>query len=1190
MRTLKITLLMLLAVLGFNTVKADTVSPYLMDFNNKIATTQHDFLVGSNWGHIVGSGDYDGYGPYFMSYSYTSTGIGDSGALEAYRQYAGDNWGGDVIKDILVTPFVSGTVTLHIKPGNLASSSNPSFVEFYNVNDAGTSLGSLIKSFTVDAYEPSTEYEGWYTVSISLTAEQRIGIRAQYVLMDNFTATSANIQKERKLTISSVSSPTGKTPVYYNQNEDGSANINVMVKLTNSGDCDFSVGEEGYTLTFVKRAYYGSTETPYEGATFDIPVNIKQGDSAEFEATFNVPNMEAGWLYVKVRENISSTVSSDQVQAQVQEYASKFIFDKEGTTYYSSSNATTTPIDFGKQTEATTLNYEIYNPGSAPLTINSFTLPAPFISNAPTGQFTVASGEKKVIAMTLPATTPGVFSGNIEIEYTNFGKAKATYTLGVTGTIIDITKNWITFDNGKSGSELNGQFPAGSIHTNEVYISSETNNDITNYFLRSTSNVTKFITPRLKAAAGESFSYDAWHGSFSQDLSITVYSSKDRVNWTQVDKQNASTTSNPTGISSTAKAFVVTLEEAGDYFLAFELQGNVMLDNIYGLTLNPVQDHDWYILGSDIPEKSRQNSDYSSAISLKNISAEADNLTATLFVDGKAVAVKDVNLPGNSKTAAEGTGNNYYSNIDNPTIIELAFRPKVAGEYPTYIELKADDYTVTTDEVTLVVEEEKIVTDLTIGKPSGNENNSPLNLNYNNSETVSLYNAAKLASYGLKDGDKIQTITYKAYKTGEERTTLFSAYYEWTDDQSQTQPDDNFAFNTTGMTAIVEREQHTWPKTEGGDGVFEDYIVFTFAEPLVYQEGKSLRLVLRSENDSEANNYASVIFEKGETSGNHYYHRNDSREYIMVTIDGKEVNSKIGINASWLTGTNPVIYLGLYVVPVNVTGTVTNTEGQPIEGASVIVYNAENDVQYQGTTDADGKYAIDVIQDKLTYVATASAEGYVDSVSDTFDFTEGSVTQNFILEELRPETVTITLTADGTSYSGKWALDFSDLDIIPFKATKKNPNTVHVESVTIVPAKTGIIIKGEPGEYQVPTTVEESADDFSNNLLVANVSEIYTVTEADEGFIYRYVNKEGTAMFQKAKAGQIVSAGKAYLRLTEASALDFIGFDDDTMTGISQMTTNASSINGSPAYNLNGQRVSNSYRGIVIQNGKKFKR
>lgn len=1190
MRTLKITLLMLLAVLCFDTVKADVVSPYLMDFNTKITTSQHDFLVGSNWGHIVGSDDYDGYGPYYMSYTYTSTGIDDSGALEAYRQYAGDNWGGSDVKDILVTPKVSGTIKLFVKPGNLATQSKPSFVEFYNVNDAGTTLGSLIKRFTVDAYERSTEYEGWYSVSIDLAAEQRIGIRAQYVLMDNFSATTADIQKERKLTISGVSSPTGKTPVYYNMNEDGSVNINVMVKLTNSGDCDFTVGDEGYSLTFVKRAYYGATETPFEGATFKIPVNIKQGETAEFEATFKVTNLEAGWLYVKVRENISSTVSSDMVQAQVQEFASKFIFDKEGTTYYSSSNATTTPIDFGKQTEATTLNYEIYNPGTAPLTINSVKLPAPFISDAPAGQFTVAAGEKKVIAITLPATKPGVFAGDLEIEYTNFGKTKATYALGITGTIVDATKNWITFDNGKSGSEQNGQFPAGSIHTDEVYITSETNDDITNYFLQGTSNVTKFITPRLKAEAGESFSYDAWTNSSNSSASITVYVSKDRMNWTQVDKQTESSSSNPTGIRNTARAFVVTIEEAGDYFLAFELRGMTKLDNIYGLTLNAVEDHDWYMLGSDLPEKGKQNSDYTASVSMKNISASADNLTATLFVDGTAVAVKDVNLPANALTAAEGTGNNHYSNIANPTVIELTYRPKVAGEYPAYIELKSGDHVVTTDEVTLVVEEEKIITGLTIGKSSGNESNSPLNLNYNNSESVSLYNAAKLASFGLKDGDKIQSITFKANKTSSENTTVFSAYYEWTDDQTQAQPADNFAFNTTGMTAIVEKQKHTWKKTECGEGEFEDFIVFTFTEPLEYQEGKSLRLVVRSENDSEENNYAGVTFEKGDAYGNHFYHRNDNREDVQVTIDGKEVNSKIGINAMWLQGNNPVIHIKLYVVPVSVAGTVTNTEGQPIEGASVTVYNAENDVQYQGTTDADGIYSIDVIQDKLTYVATASAEGYVDGVSETFGFTEGSVTQNFVLEEVMPETVTITLTADGTSYSGKWALDFTSLDIIPFKATKKNPNTIHCESVTIVPAKTGVIIKGEPGEYQVPTTKEASADDFSNNLLVANVSQDYTVKDADEGYVYRYVNKDGTAMFQKAKAGQKVSAGKAYLRLTEASALDFIAFDDDTTTGINQATSDGTSATSAPAYNLNGQRVGTSYRGIIIQNGKKVRR
>lgn len=64
-----------------------------------------------------------------------------------------------------------------------------------------------------------------------------------------------------------------------------------------------------------------------------------------------------------------------------------------------------------------------------------------------------------------------------------------------------------------------------------------------------------------------------------------------------------------------------------------------------------------------------------------------------------------------------------------------------------------------------------------------------------------------------------------------------------------------------------------------------------------------------------------------------------------------------------------------------------------------------------------------------------------------------------------------------------------------------------------------------------------------------------------------------------------MSAGKAYLRLTEASALDFLGFEDDTTTEISQVETTGD--DRAPMYNLGGQRVNGSYRGVVIQNGKK---
>ena len=1179
--------LALMVLIGIQQTKAQ----YLVDFNTTISTLNHDFAVSKNWKHIVHESDYDGYGPYYMSYSYSSSeGINDSGTLLAYRQYAGDYQGGEEVMDILVTPPVSGTVTLYIKASGLASSTNPSWVEFYNVDDSGTTLGSRIQKFTTANLDDS-DVAGWKCITLNVSVEKRLGIRAQYVYMDNFSATSATIIDERKLTINSLTSPTGQTPVICYQKEDGSADVSALVTLKNDGDVALVAGDADFTLSFAWNKYYGSAVTVFDDITFSIPEDMAVGTEKTVTATFNVPvdvvntifaDMNQGYFYLKVKENVSGSTSSAKLQCQFKKYESKFIFDKEGTEYFNSSNATTTPIDFGKISEATTLNYEIYNSGSAPLTINSFILPSPYTSDAPATPFTVAGGEKKVIAITLPYGEPGIFTGNLEINYTNFGKEAATYTLGISGTIIDPAKNLITFSNADNS---NGQYPAGSIHSYQVYISSKTEGGVTNYYLQSTSTITKFITPLLSAEAGEAFSFDAWYSSYNSSAAVTVYTSTDRMNWTQIAKETYST-----GIGSTMKTFTATIAEAGDYYLAFELAGNALLDNIYGLTLAPIPEHDWYLTEeATVPTTGTQNKDYTTTIKVKNISAEADNLTVTLYMDGEAVASEAVALAGNAMTAAEGTGRpgTYgMSNIDEPNIIELTFKPHTAGTLPAYIELKAGDYVVETDPQEVTISEETITSDLTIGVPSGSDNNSPLNLNYNNSETVSLYNAAKLATYGLKDGDKIQSITYKAYKTAAVHTTIFSAYYEWTDDQTQAQPMEKTAYVTSGMTAIVENDSHTWPQTEGGYGVYEDYLVFAFKEPLVYQEGKSLRLVLRSENDSETNNYASVYFEKGETYGNHYYHRNDSRSDVKITVDGNEVNSKIGVYADWYAGNNPVIYLGLYVEPVNVSGLVTDGKGQPIEGATVTAYNAENNVQYQSTTDSDGQYTINVIQDKLTYVVTATADGYEEASVEGITFTDGSVIQDFTLTEAMPENVTIALTADGTSYSGKWALDFSGLDITAYKATQKNPQSIHCESVTIVPTNTGVIIKGMPGEYQVPTTTEETTDDFSDNLLVANVDEAYTVTTADEGFVYRYVNKEGTAVFQKAVAGQTVSAGKAYLRLTEASALEFIGFDEST-TDIS-LISNPSSFT-SEWYTLDGRKLNGAptQKGVYIINGKK---
>ena len=78
---------MLFALLG-GAAYADGYG-YIVDFNTPITTSSHDFILGSNWGHVVGTDNYDNYGPYYMNYSYTSDGgYNNTGSLCANRQYA----------------------------------------------------------------------------------------------------------------------------------------------------------------------------------------------------------------------------------------------------------------------------------------------------------------------------------------------------------------------------------------------------------------------------------------------------------------------------------------------------------------------------------------------------------------------------------------------------------------------------------------------------------------------------------------------------------------------------------------------------------------------------------------------------------------------------------------------------------------------------------------------------------------------------------------------------------------------------------------------------------------------------------------------------------------------------------------------------------------------------------------------
>lgn len=196
-------------------------------------------------------------------------------------------------------------------------------------------------------------------------------------------------------------------------------------------------------------------------------------------------------------------------------------------------------------------------------------------------------------------------------------------------------------------------------------------------------------------------------------------------------------------------------------------------------------------------------------------------------------------------------------------------------------------------------------------------------------------------------------------------------------------------------------------------------------------------------------------------------------------------------------------------------------------------------------------------------------------------------------------TVTIKEGFDGTTIASPYALDFSVApDLTVYKVTGTiGKKTVYIatDELTegIVPAEEGILVKGPAGTYEIEIVDNAENTFFEDNLLVGAI-EGYAPTSDDVAAktVYRYGKAGGKCGFQLVtKTSQTVGAGKAYLRLTEALAQAAaslgITFGDDETTGIDAISGDMLD-ESAPMYNTAGQRVQKSYKGVVIQNGKKY--
>ena len=596
---------------------------YVVDFNTAITTSSHDFKVASNWKHIVHiNTNYDNN----MYYTYYATsGIDGSGALFAYKQkyydYGQESWGATPTYDMLVTPVVSGTITIYVKGYSNASSSNKAFLEFWSLKNGATERDTRL-----ERWESSEGTDDYTAVTVEITEPQRIGIRAQYVYMDNFSATTADTTPEAGMSIVSINRTDGSTTTYFDANADGTYTVQYKVKIQNTGDVDLVGGmTENYSLSIsIDGTSYGS---------FDIPFDLAKGEtSEEFLVSIVMPaGAPSGWKYRYMKENLTGTTNTDsKCYSNIIAYNPVPFFIKQGNEPVGKGSSLTsvTSLDFGMIPEATVAKYEIFAHNAGDLTIKNISVPEGFtVAPAETLPFTITAHTGMNVDVTANGTATA--AGNMVITYVNKDGVDGTSEIALSQTVIDASKWMATFDG--------DVWPEGTVHQSSLsfYTSSHYGCD---HAIKSSSNYSnKFFTPLLHATAGESMNVDAML-DYSDGI-VKVYVTTDRNNLGDpvLSLSNSQlNTSSMTGQS-------ITITEAGDYYVVFEIY-KAMMDNFYGFEKVPVA-HDimvnsFILSGVSAGDKTVQTGDIlSPKFEILPVQSEtADAYSVKLYANDEVVA------------------------------------------------------------------------------------------------------------------------------------------------------------------------------------------------------------------------------------------------------------------------------------------------------------------------------------------------------------------------------------------------------------------------------------------------------------------------------------------------------------------------------------------------------------------------
>lgn len=218
-------------------------------------------------------------------------------------------------------------------------------------------------------------------------------------------------------------------------------------------------------------------------------------------------------------------------------------------------------------------------------------------------------------------------------------------------------------------------------------------------------------------------------------------------------------------------------------------------------------------------------------------------------------------------------------------------------------------------------------------------------------------------------------------------------------------------------------------------------------------------------------------------------------------------------------------------------------------------------------------------------------------LSVPYKFTAEKITikRDFVADN--PHTLYLPFTMDAMTYGTFYTYGGYDNGTVTFNELTDATTTVNTPYLFKPKASGTIVIDGSitveanttQGEAQIDNETNNETDaDANGRFIGVYEKKTFTAEEAGKGIYYGWTNGK----FMRAGENAKVDACRAYLKLPEktagrAPASLSVKFDGDGTTVIGTAKSGADGGTEAPVYNLQGQRVGASYKGLVIKNGRK---